>query len=274
MPMELNSFTKSENSQRVGSLLYIFEEFVRPALAEFFGVTLFVCVGCLAVTQSGGGSVPGAVPFSAVSIALAHGLTIALLVCALGSVSGAHLNPAVTLGVLLAGGISIPKAVIYFISQLIGSMTGAALARGILPASVYELIGGGAHNLGSFAKDSVTPGQGVLCEMVLTMVLVMTVLLTAVDPITKTTLAPLAIGFAVTVDILAGILITGASMNPARSFGPAVAIAYHDSDIWNYHYVYWVGPLVGSAIAASWYRFFLASSEKRLILANYEPMQQ
>lgn len=86
MPMELNSFMKSENSQRVGSLLYIFEEFVRPALAEFFGVTLFVCVGCLAVTQSGGGSVPGAVPFSAVSIALAHGLTIALLVCALGSV--------------------------------------------------------------------------------------------------------------------------------------------------------------------------------------------
>ncbi|KAK7507976.1 hypothetical protein BaRGS_00000941, partial [Batillaria attramentaria] len=121
---------------------------------------------------------------------------------------------------------------------------------GILPSETFKAIGGGAHNLG----ENVTAGEGMLCEIVLTVVLVLTVLMAAVDPQTKSNLAPLAIGFAVFVDILAGISVTGASMNPARSFGPAVVVSNVSSDFWKYHYIYWVGPLIGAIVAAVWYR--------------------
>lgn len=84
MASELDSLIQNQVSE--ANSVRIFEQYMRPALAEFFGVTLFVCVGCLAVTQSGSASAPGSVPFSGVSIALAHGLAIALLVCALGDV--------------------------------------------------------------------------------------------------------------------------------------------------------------------------------------------
>lgn len=237
-----------------------FEEFVRPALAEFFGVTLFVCISCLSVQLSGGGATT-LVPFSGVGIALGHGLTIGLLVVALGDVSGAHLNPAVTFGALLAGAIGPLQAAIYLFAQLSGSLAGAGLTKGVLPGAVYENISGGAHNLAS----GVSPGQGVLCEIVLTTVLVLTVLMSAVDSRTKSPLAPLAIGFAVTVDILAGVLVTGASMNPARSFGPAVVVSSINTDVWTYHYVYWIGPALGAVVAAAWYKLFLASSENRFV---------
>ncbi|XP_070187779.1 aquaporin-8-like [Littorina saxatilis] len=240
----------------------LYEDYLRPVLAEFFGVTLFVCVGCLCVLQSGNAGTLGySTAFSAIAIAAGHGLTIALLVVALGEISGAHLNPAVTVGAFIAGAISPVKAVLYVLAQIVGGLAGAGLTRGILNKDVYTAIGGGAHTLG----EGVTAGQGVLCEVVLTTVLVLTVLMTAVDPRNKSQLAPLAIGFAVTVDILAGVQITGASMNPARSFGPAVVISYATTSFWTYHYIYWVGPLLGSLVAGIWYRLFLASSENRLV---------
>lgn len=241
-----------------GRLRYgsFYEEYVRPVLAEFFGVTLFVCVGCLSVSTG-----PAPEP---IVIAFAHGLTIALLVIGLGDVSGAHVNPAVTAAALLAGAITPVKAVLYVVAQLLGGICGAGLTRGILSSTEYETIGGGAHNLAS----GVTAGQGMLCEIVLTVVLVLTILMAAVDPKHKSVLAPLAIGFAVVVDILAGIGITGASMNPARSFGPAVMMSHFTSKFWDYHYIYWVGPFGGAIVAGVWYRLFLASSEKRLFLKD------
>ncbi|CAH1794531.1 unnamed protein product [Owenia fusiformis] len=231
---------------------------MRPSLVELVGVFLFVFIGTLSYSS-----------LSVVAIAFAHGLIFALLIAGFGHISGGHFNPAVTLGVLIAGEITPLLALGYLVSQCVGAVIGAACCRGVLSfvpegASMtpYEAILGGAHDL----APGVDPGRGILCEMLLTTVLITTVLMTAVDSKGKNSLAPLAIGFAVTVCILAGINVTGASMNPARSFGPAVVISYYKPAIWNHHYVYWVGPLLGSGFAGLMYRFVFASADKRLIL--------
>jgi len=236
-----------------------FDGILRPVLAELIGVMLFVCVGTMAVY---GGVSAGVVTASPpLQIALAHGLAIAFLVMATGSISGGHLNPAVTCGVFLSGGIHPVKAVLYVIGQLIGGILGSAITRGVLGTSKYVAIAGGAHALG----DGVTPGQGILMELLLTSILVTVVLLTAVDTETKSVMAPIGIGLTVVVDILAGFFVTGGGMNPARSLGPAVVLSHDTGTGWEDHYVYWVGPLLGALLAVLWYRFFLAGQQNRLI---------
>ncbi|KAL5018617.1 hypothetical protein ScPMuIL_004339 [Solemya velum] len=228
----------------------VFNRFILPCSAEFFGVCLFVFVGCMSV-QTG----------QVVTIALAHGLTIALLINGLGDISGGHFNPAVTLGATIAGGTAPVVALLYFISQLLGGMLGAAFTRAVLPTDVYGNISAGGHAL----PNDVGPGWGILCELILTTVLVFTVLMNAIDNRTKNKLAPLAIGFAVAVDIMAGAKTSGASMNPARSFGPAVvgSSVTLAADLWEYHYVYWVGPALGGLVTGILYRLLFASSEQR-----------
>ncbi|XP_046576189.1 aquaporin-8-like [Haliotis rubra] len=236
-----------------------FQKILQPCMAEFLGVCLFVFVGCMTVQDPLGLNSKGSPALtSASAVAVGHGFMIALLVVAFGSTSGAHINPAVTFGILLSGAITPVMAFAYVMSQLLGAMVGAGLVRAVLPVAEYELINGGAHIL-----SAVGPGPGIVCEILLTTVLVLTVLMSAVDDHSKSNLAPLAIGFAVTVCIFAGINTTGASMNPARSFGPAVALSVYKSEVWTYHYVYWVGPLLGSVIAALFYRIIFACPEKR-----------
>ncbi|XP_052785985.1 aquaporin-8-like [Mya arenaria] len=239
----------------------LYDRAIRPALAEFVGVTLFVFVGCCALVS---GDIVGA--------ALGHGLTIALLIMGLGDISGGHFNPAVTLGVTLGGGLSAALLPAYWLAQLIGGILGAALARGTLPMGIYKRIGGGVHHLGKIPVDeemmvleSVSPGWGMLIELVLTTVLVFTVLMVAVNSRTKTKLAPLAIGFAVVVDIMAGGMLTGASMNPARAFGPAVVASAVLDNAWTYHWIYWIGPLLGGTLAALIYKFLFASPSQRWV---------
>ncbi|RUS76318.1 hypothetical protein EGW08_015925 [Elysia chlorotica] len=228
-----------------------FEQTIRPCLGEFFGVTLFVFIGTMSVSGAGG----------LLGVAVAHGLMIALLVSALGNISGGHLNPAVTLGILFAGGIGPMNAVLYVVSQLIGSITGAALTRGVLSQAAFVNISGGASALGA----NSTVSEGLMAEIVLTAILMITILLTAVDNSTKTSLAPIAIGFAVIVDILAGAAISGASLNPARSLGPAVAMTTFNSSVWDNHWLYWVGPGIGAVLAALVHRLILAGPEKRVL---------
>ncbi|XP_012935620.1 aquaporin-8 isoform X1 [Aplysia californica] len=230
-----------------------FDGLLRPCLAELVGVTLFVFIGTMSVNGN-----------DTLGIALAHGLAIALLVMSTASISGGHLNPAVTLGVFLSGSIAPLTALLYFISQLLGGILGSALTRGVLSQHTFTNISGGATTLG----PTTSAAQGLLCEVVLTSVLVSVVLLAAVDEDTKNLLGPLGIGFAVVVDILAGASVSGASMNPARSFGPAVVVSVYDSDVWSYHYIYWVGPALGSLLAVIWYRLFLAGPHKRLIAVD------
>lgn len=214
----------------------------RAALAELLAALLFVFVGAGTVVVTG--TVLGEEMTSArlVAIALAHGLTIALLVAATAPLSGGHINPAVTLGAMVGGRMAVPRGVAYVAAQLVGASLGALLLTLVLP----DKGGLGAHALG----NGVTPGAGVLIEITLTFLFVFVVFATAMDSRGLGHLAPIAIGLAILVDHLMGVPLTGASMNPARSFGPALL-----AGAWANHWVYWVGPMVGGALAALVYRW-------------------
>ena len=209
----------------------------QAVLAELIATLLFVFVGAGSVIVVGGPSDSGAV----VTIALAHGLAIALLVAAIARVSGGHINPAVTFGAVITGRLKLTTGVLYVGGQLAGAVTGALLLEAAVVGDVEGSLGAHSLNLGALDGE----GAGVMVEAVLTFVLVFTVFATAIDPRGLANLAPVAIGLAVLVDHFVGVPLTGASMNPARSFGPALV-----ADVWSDHWVYWVGPLAGGGIAA------------------------
>ncbi|KAL3875606.1 hypothetical protein ACJMK2_033541 [Sinanodonta woodiana] len=229
-----------------------YEITVQPLLAEFVGVCMFVFIGCMAT------------PNQLLTLALAQGMTIALLIIGLGTISGGHFNPAVTLGVLIAGAIKPALAWCYFIAQLLGGLLGAAFARAMMPSYIYRNIKGGSFALGS----DMEPSWAIVAEAVLTTLLVLTVLMSSVNATTKSCLAPLAIGFAVAVDVMSGGLTTGASMNPARALGPAIISSPVVSDSFDNHYVWWVGPLLGGLVAGVLYRLLFASVDQRWITGD------
>lgn len=211
--------------------------------AEAVGTFLFFFVGAGAVVlndhPSGGGGLVG--------VALAHGLVLAVLVSALGAVSGGHFNPAVTVAVRLAGKIKPMRAAAYIVSQLVGALAAGLALRWVFPESSWAPSNIGTPALG--AGIDILPGIAI--EAVLTVVLILTVFGTAVDA-RAPRIGGLAIGLAVAADILMGGPLTGAAMNPARWFGPAVASGAFDN--W---YVWWIGPLIGAFLAAVIYRYGL-----------------
>ena len=179
-----------------------------------------------------------------VAIALANGMTIAMLVVSTIRISGGHFNPAVTFSMVLTRKIGVARGSMYVVAQLSGAILGAFLLKAIIPDA---LEGGlGSHALGA----DISVGAGLAMEMVLTFVLVFVIFATAVDTRGPSNLAPLAIGMAVTVDLFVGVPLTGASMNPARTLGPALV-----AGAWADHWLYWVGPLAGGAIAALLYEY-------------------
>ncbi|ELT87904.1 hypothetical protein CAPTEDRAFT_184073 [Capitella teleta] len=245
------------SKQEPTGLTRLFLKYVRPPVGEFHAVALFVFVGVLSSTNA-----------DTLSVAVAHGLAIALLVAVYGGISGGHVNPAVTLGVVIGGGCEVFVGLLYIIFQLLGGVFGAALARMVLTVGyattdnvtqvdLYEAIGGGVPQL----ADGVKAWNGVFVEAILTFILVLTVLMTEVDQ--QLSVAPLCIGFAVLVDIIVGGSITGAAMNPARSFGPALV-----AGIWTNEWIYWIGPILGALFAGGSYRAFLAKSEYRILFKD------
>ncbi|VDO91071.1 unnamed protein product [Heligmosomoides polygyrus] len=177
--------------------------------------------------------------------------------------SGGHVNPAVTVGLAAAGKIPPSEAVYYVISQLFGGFLGALVVRVLLPYDKYVLIQGGA----TLCAANTAWYQGFFAEALTTYFLVQTVLLTAVD--SSTVLAPLAIGFTILMDILAVGGISGASMNPGRSLGPNIAATIFMKDklsstFWTYHWIYYVGPVVGALVAVGLYKLFFAKHERML----------
>ncbi|XP_074648611.1 aquaporin-8-like [Tubulanus polymorphus] len=245
-----------------------FFRILQPCLAELIGVTLFVFVGCMSVQDEQLNNRP-----SAIAIAVTHGFAIALLVASFGHISGGHFNPAVTLGAALSGGIKPIVAICYVLFQLGGSIIGAGICRGALSFQIrVNFTRAQDVNFGATTLDpGVHPVCGLVIETMITLLLVLTVLMTAVDLHGRTNIAPLAIGFAVTVGILAAINDTGGSMNPARSFGPAVWAHTVDSKhkgVWADHWIYWAGPALGAALAALIYRLFFASPDRRVLFKN------
>jgi len=212
-------------------------------VAEFIGTFAFVFIGAGAAAVIGDGvGLPGIA-----AIALAHGLAIMAFAFAYGPVSGGHMNPAVTIGVLAAGAMDTITAIGYVLSQLAGGIAGALLLRIVLGGTATGLgTPALAHNLALGGVSlTVTPVAGFIIEAVLAFFLVTVVLSTAVAG-RAGSLAPLAIGMTLTFNILMGGALTGAPFNPARALGPMVATGRF-ADAW----LYLVAPVVGAIVAAA-----------------------
>jgi len=209
-------------------------------LAEVIGTLalVFIGAGAVVIAAAGGSTLLG--------VALAHGLVLAVMVSSFGHISGAHFNPAVTVSAWVAGKIETARAGAYVVAQLAGAVIGAGLLRWAMPATVWR-----RSNLGATTVRAVSNGQAVLLEAIMTFFLVITVFATAIDDRGAfKSIAGLAIGLVLTFDILVGGPLTGASMNPARSFGPALVAGQ-----WTGFWIYVVGPVIGGLVAASVYTF-------------------
>jgi aquaporin Z len=212
----------------------------RHFLAEFIGTFALVFVGSGAIMSA---RITGS-PAALVEVALAHGLVLAVMVSALMRISG-HFNPAVTLGFLATRRIEPMMAALYVIAQIIGAVLAAYALKATFPAEVFASTRGGGQ---SIALDT-TGGQAFLLEGIATFFLVFVIYGTVVD-LRAPKIGGLAIGFVVAADILAIGSRTGASMNPARSFGPAVA-----SGVFEAQFLYWTAPIIGALVAALLYEF-------------------
>jgi aquaporin Z len=216
------------------------------ALAEFIG-TFFLCFAGIAAILSSTTAVGGG--GGLVAIALAHGLALSVAVNAFGGVSGAHFNPAVTAGMLVTGRITPPSAAVYVVAQLAGATVAAAACKTIFPAAAVAQANLGIPLPAAWA----TTGVIVLLEFILTFLLVTAIFGTAVEPRgAGVKIGGFGIGLTVAFDILAGGPVTGASMNPARSFGPALVQGY-----WEWHHLYWIAPVAGGVVAALVYQHLI-----------------
>jgi len=221
----------------------------RTALAEGITLFLFVFIGCGSVVAMARETSPGA---ALICIATAHGLTIAALAGATSAISGGHINPAVTAAMVATGKITIIRGAVYVGAQLLGAVLGAAVLWGVVPLEWRGTLG--SHTI----NPELSPFQALIIEIILTFTLVFVIFGNAVDAKGHGTIAPILIGFTVTADILCGGYFSGGSMNPARSFGPALI-----SGTWEYHWVYWLGPILGGVLAGIVYHFaFLLPSQK------------
>jgi MIP family channel proteins len=215
----------------------------RHFAAEFIGIFALVFVGGASIMAAAMSHNTNGLLVAA----LAHGIILAIMVTATMRISG-HLNPAVTVGFLVTRRIEPTMAVVYIIAQLLGAAVAAYALKSIFPADIAAAARLGGQ---SIAGD-VSAGQAILCEAIATFFLTFVVFGTAVDPAAPK-VGGFAIGLAVTADILAIGPLTGGSMNPARSFGPAVASGVLEGQL-----IYWIGPIIGSIAAALLYdRLFL-----------------
>ena len=218
---------------------------LKQCVAELIGTFALIFIGVGAIYNNSTNAGVGLL-----GVALAHGLTIAVMVSATGGISGGHLNPAVTLGLLVGGKIDLAKSIAYWIAQLLGATIAGVLLLSLLgnaSRTGAQIVADGTPDL----AINVGKMQGIMIEAVLTFFLVFVVYGSAVDA-RAPKIGGLAIGLAVALDILFGGPLTGAAMNPARTFGPALASAH-----WNNHSVYWIGPMLGGALAGLVYGRFL-----------------
>ncbi len=214
-------------------------------LAEFIGTFALVFVGMSA----------GIVQAGLVGVALAHGFTLAVFVYAYGHISGAHVNPAVTFGLALSGVVKWGQAVFYWIAQFAGAILAAFLLKTFLTAL------GGTIDAGATvgALTDKAPVLAMVMEAVLTFFLVNTILHTAVAG-KGGRFAGWAIGTTLAFAILAGGPFTGGSLNPARTFGPAIFSQPSITNVYTY-VIYLFGPLIGSTFAVLVYNFFNSTDE-------------
>ncbi len=221
----------------------------RACVAEAIGTfaLCFIGAGAIILNQKTGGAV------GLIGIALAHGLILSVMISAMGHVSGGHFNPAVTIGFMVTKKTDSGTGIAYIISQLVGGTVAGILLRIIFTADVWQKVNLGTPTLAS----DVSFGMGILIEIILTFFLVTVIWGSAVDD-RHPDVGGFAIGLTIAADILMGGPLTGASMNPARTFGPALAGGGFDGVN---HLVYWIGPVIGGVAAALVYNNILIKKE-------------
>uniref|UniRef100_A0A5B7B375 Putative aquaporin TIP1-2 n=1 Tax=Davidia involucrata TaxID=16924 RepID=A0A5B7B375_DAVIN len=233
---------------------------LKAALAEFISMLIFVFAG------EGSGMAfnkltdnASTTPAGLVAAALAHAFALFVAVSVGANISGGHVNPAVTFGAFIGGHITLLRSILYWVAQLLGSVVACLLLK---------FATGGRETSAFSLSTGVSVWNALVFEIVMTFGLVYTVYATAVDPKKGNIgiIAPIAIGFIVGANILVGGAFDGGSMNPAVSFGPAVV-----SWSWDNHWVYWLGPFIGSAIAAVVYEVFFISpiTHEQLATTDY-----
>lgn len=232
---------------------------LKAGLAEFISTLIFVFAGSGSgiaynkLTDNGAGT-----PAGLISASIAHAFALFVAVSVGANISGGHVNPAVTFGAFVGGNITFLRGIVYIIAQLLGSIVASLLLVFVTGLSVPAFA----------LSEGVGIGPALVMEIVMTFGLVYTVYATAVDPKKGNIgiIAPLAIGFIVGANILLGGAFTGASMNPAVSFGPAVV-----SWSWSNHWIYWVGPLVGGGLAGLIYEviFIGGNTHEQLPTTDY-----
>ncbi|CRL01020.1 CLUMA_CG014415, isoform A [Clunio marinus] len=230
----------------------------KSVLAEFIGIFILCFFSCAACTQSNG---------DLTLISLAFGLSVFMAACTIGHISGCHINPAVTAGLLAAGKISVVRGIFYVISQCAGAVAGVAS----LKALISDVPGDGPAGLGHTNLKNISEFQGFGFEFFLGFILVLVVFgVTDENKPDSRFLAPLAIGLTVSLGHLGTVTYTGSSMNPARTFGTAFV-----TGIWENHWVYWAGPILGGVAAALLYVLCFAAPEiESHDLEKYRQVQQ
>ena len=214
----------------------------RNWFAEAIATYALVFFGPLAIILSVVAFGEGLSIESIIMIALAHGAAIGLMVYAFGHISGAHINPAVTIPMMITKKISVADGIGYIIFQLIGAVVAAFSLKAILPEIGAKVHFGTQTGPSELLNNSVM--AGITVEIILTFFLVTVIFLTAVHKKAPAGIHGISIGGMVFLLHLVGVPLTGASMNPARTFGPAVV-----SGFWELHWLYWVAPIIGGIIA-------------------------
>ena len=224
---------------------------MKKYLAECIGTATLVILGCGTAMLVGCDAAAGS---GYLLTALAFGLTIVAMAYSIGNISGCHINPAVSLGVLLTGGMSKKDFVGYVVSQCVGALAGALILKAIFGlGGVTDLTGGlGSNGLGGVGGNVLA---GLLVEIVLTFIFVIAILGVTSKKANHGSFAGLVIGLTLVVVHILGIGLTGTSVNPARSFGPAlVAALTGNTEPLGALWVFIVGPMAGAALAAGVYK--------------------
>ena len=223
----------------------------KKSVAEFIGTFWLVLGGC------GSAVLAAAFPELGIGfagVALAFGLTVLTMAFAIGHISGCHLNPAVSLGLAVAGRFKFSELPAYVIAQVLGAVVAAAVLAWIASgAPGFDIAGGLASNgYGDHSPGGYSMGAGFVTEVVLTLMFLF-VILGATDKRAPAGFGPIAIGLCLTLIHLISIPVTNTSVNPARSTGPALMVGdWAVAQLW----LFWVAPLIGAAVAGVIYRWF------------------
>ncbi|KAF9922138.1 hypothetical protein FBU30_007788 [Linnemannia zychae] len=213
-----------------------------PAIAEFIGTAMFLYLAVGGADAVSRGTSEGS---GVLGIAFAFGMGLMVTAWAFGRISGALFNPAITLACLITGILSIPKAIMFFICQLLGACLGVAMAHGNTPNNVRI----GVIN---YLQNGESLARGFFLEFWLTCILCFVYLMTTEERSKSSFMAPLPIGFTLFSCHLFATRYTNASINPARAFATSLVSRYFTRD----HWIYWIGPFGGAIVAAGMYIFF------------------